>query len=92
VRRPPGAWPPVCPPSQPGSFPGQDTRWQLLSRCLDDTTTPLDVRPAGTMLLLYGQSVTRVVRLTTDDLRYDGHAIYLQAGAVPVLLPPGPPR
>jgi hypothetical protein len=60
-------------------------RWQLLSHCLDDATMPLDVRAAGALLLLYGQFVTRIVRLTTADLCHD---TYLHAGAAPVLLPP----
>jgi hypothetical protein len=38
-----------------------------------------------------GNAVTRIVRLTTDDLRHDGHDTYLQAGAAPVLLPPRSP-
>jgi len=49
---------------------------------------PLDVRAAGALLLLYGQFVTRIVCLTTADLRHDGHDTYLHAGAAPVLLPP----
>ena len=79
---------PAIPHTQPGRFPSEATRWQLLSRCLDDTAMPLDVRAAGALLLLYGQFVTRIVGLTTADLGHDGHDTYLQAGAAPALLPP----
>jgi hypothetical protein len=49
---------------------------------------PLDVRAAGTLLLLYGQFTSRITRLTAADLHHHGHDTYLQIGAAPVLLPP----
>jgi hypothetical protein len=79
---------PAIPHTQPGRFASEDARWQLLSRCLEDAAMPLDVRAAGALLLLYGQFVTRLIRLTTVDLRHDGRDAYLHAGAAPVLLPP----
>jgi len=39
---------PAIPHTQPGRFAGEDARWQLLSRCLDDAAMPLDVRMATT--------------------------------------------
>jgi hypothetical protein len=79
---------PVIPYTEPADIPGEDARWQLLRRCLDDTTMPLDVRAAGTLLLLYGQFTTRLARMTAGHLHHDGHDTYLQIGTTPVLLPP----
>jgi hypothetical protein len=79
---------PVIPHTEPAAFPGNDTRWQLLTRCLNDTSMPLDVRAAGTLLLLYGQFTSRIARLTTADLHHHGPGTYLQLGTSPVLLPP----
>jgi hypothetical protein len=32
---------PPIPHTEPADFPGEDARWQLLRRCLDDTSMPL---------------------------------------------------
>ncbi len=64
---------PVIPHTWPAGFPRDDARWQLLRRCLDDTSMPLDVRAARTLLLLYGQFATRLARMTAGDLAHDGH-------------------
>ena len=79
---------PVIPHTEPASFPGEDARWQLLRRCLDDTGIPLDARAAGTLLLLYGQFISRIARLTAGHLHHDGHDTYLRIDVTPVLLPP----
>ena len=39
--------------------------------CLTTTNTELATRIAGTLLLLYGQLVTRIVRLRLDGYRND---------------------
>jgi hypothetical protein len=79
---------PAIPHTEPADFPGEDTRWRLLRRCLDDTSMPLDIRAAGTLLLLYGQFTTRLARITAGHLEHDGHDIYLRIDTTPVLLPP----
>jgi hypothetical protein len=79
---------PVIPHTEPAGFPSEDTRWQLLRRCLNDTGMPLDVRAAGTLLLLYGQFTTRLARMTAGHLGHDGHDTYLRIGTTAVLLPP----
>jgi hypothetical protein len=79
---------PAIPHTEPADFPGEDARWQLLRRCLDDTSMPLDVRAAGTLVLLYGQFTTRLVRMTAGHLGHDGHDTYLRIDTTPVLLPP----
>ena len=79
---------PVIPHTEPADFPGEDARWQLLRRCLDDVSMPLDIRAAGVLLLLYGQFTTRLVRMTAGDLDHDGRDTYLRIDTTPVLLPP----
>ena len=49
---------------------------------------PLDVRTAGALLLLYGQFVSRLTRLTAADVEQHGHDTCLRLDTVPVLLPP----
>jgi hypothetical protein len=41
-----------------------DKRWNLLRRCLPDETMELRVRAAGTLVLRYGQTTTRIAELT----------------------------
>jgi len=79
---------PAIPRAEPADFPGEDARWQLLRRCLDDASMPLDVRAAGALLLLYGQFASRLARMTVGQLEHDGRDAYLRIGATPVLLPP----
>src|SRR6266700_92539 len=55
---------PGLPPSELAGLITEDSRWQLLGRCLRDPGIPLDVRTAGALLLLYGQFVSRLPRLT----------------------------
>jgi hypothetical protein len=60
----------------------------LLSRCLRDPGIPLDVRAAGALLLLYGQFVSRLTRLTAADIEQHGPDTCLRLDTIPVLLPP----
>lgn len=63
-------------------------RWDQLQRCLRDGSLPLHVRVAGSLLLLYGQPVSRTVQMTIVQISYrDGNA-YLTFDQHPVLLPP----
>ncbi|WP_206509816.1 hypothetical protein [Rhodococcus sp. KRD197] len=66
----------------------EDTRWALLRRCLHEDTTPLELRVAGALVLLYGYIPTRIVELTRNDLTTDESGTYLTLAAHPVLLPP----
>jgi hypothetical protein len=79
---------PAVPGQQPADFLGDDQRWQLLQRCLTDTTMPVGVRAAGALVLLFGLQLQRIRHLTTGQVtEKDGNA-YLTAGRRPVLLPP----
>ncbi|MGW4690732.1 hypothetical protein ACWEPM_38475 [Streptomyces sp. NPDC004244] len=61
--------------------------WAHLQRCLRDDTLPLDVRAAGTLMLLYGMPVSKITELTTDDL-CDGDQPALVLSVYPTVLPP----
>jgi hypothetical protein len=79
---------PALPRSELSGLITEDTRWQLLSRCLRDPGIPLDVRTAGALLLLYGQFASRLTRLTDADIEQHGTDTCLRLDTVPVLLPP----
>jgi hypothetical protein len=63
---------PALPRSELSGLITEDSRWHLLSRCLRDPGIPLDVRTAGALLLLYGQFVSRLTRLTAADIEQHG--------------------
>ncbi len=79
---------PAVPRQQPAGFLDDDQRWQLLQRCLTDSTMPVGVRAAGALVLLFGLQLQRIRHLTAAQItEKDGNA-YLTAGRRPVLLPP----
>jgi hypothetical protein len=79
---------PVLPRQGPADFLDDDQRWQLLQRCLTDTTMPIGVRAAGALVLLFGLQLQRIRHLTPGQVtEKDGNA-YLTAGRRPFLLPP----
>lgn len=64
-------------------------RWNQLQRCLRDDSLPLNVRVAGSLLLLYGQPVSRIAQMTTAQLTRDqDENAYLTFSQHPVLVPP----
>ncbi|QKW47151.1 hypothetical protein [Streptomyces microflavus] len=73
----------------PSDFLDTDELDAQLSRCLNDTGLPREVRIAGALSRLYALPLTRIVTLTAD--RYtqgaNGHG-YLTLERNPVLLPP----
>lgn len=80
---------PTFPHEQPTEFLDDDHRWQLLRRRLTDETLPLDVRVGGSLVLLFGLTVTRISHLTCEDVeqRPNGEA-WLRVGKKPLRLPP----
>lgn len=54
--------------------------WHYLRRCLGDETLPLDVRAAGSLILLYGMTTARISRLRRDELETDGTQVWLHLG------------
>ncbi len=54
---------------------------------LDNDETELMTRIAGTLLLLYGQLITRVVRLHRDDVQIVNGQVRLRLGGDPIAVP-----
>lgn len=67
----------------------QDERWALISRLLSDTATDPTDRVAGSILLLYGQPLSRIAAMTASQVtsREDETFLLLGRHEVPV---PGP--
>jgi integrase len=80
----------ALPPLQPArSAPvlTAQARLDLLSRALTDDQAPVRTRAAACLLLLFAQPISRIVRLTTDDLiRQDGQLL-LRLGEPPAPVP-----
>jgi hypothetical protein len=64
-----------------------DERWSMLNRLWHDSTIALDVRVGGSLVLLFGQHLSRIVRLTTDHIAGNDHAVTLTLDRTPVSLP-----
>lgn len=58
----------------------EDERLDVLGRLLTDQDIPKNLRVAGVIVLLYAQPITRIVRLTVDDVVHDGEAVLLRLG------------
>ncbi|MGW5342759.1 hypothetical protein [Streptomyces sp. HUAS TT3] len=64
-----------------------DERLNALGRLLTDTETPMRLRLAGVIVLLYAQPVSRIVRLTLDGVIRDGDTALLRLGKSPSPIP-----
>lgn len=58
----------------------EDERLDALGRLLTDAEIPMRLRAAGVIVLLYAQPVSRIVRLSVDDVIRDGDAVLLRLG------------
>ncbi|MEU5416103.1 hypothetical protein [Streptomyces clavifer] len=65
----------------------EDTHWDLLHQCLHDEDLPLDVRAAGSLLLLFGQHLTHVSALTTGHLGVQDSHHTIRLDSTPIRLP-----
>lgn len=65
----------------------QHRRLAILRRILNDDSLPPRARIAAALVLLYAQSVTRIVRLTVDDVIDDGATVIVRLGDPPSPLP-----
>lgn len=79
---------PSIPRHDPARILGEDERWHQLSRLLNDAALPVDVRAAGSLVLLFGLPASRVRHLRTDQLRERDGQMHLAIGSPPVLIPP----
>lgn len=64
-----------------------EQRWELTRRLLHDKTLTTIDRVAGLLVLLYGQSATRIVALTTDDVLRAEDQVKLRLGRHPLHIP-----
>ncbi len=77
---------PVMPAaSGPEQIP-DDERWATVQLLLHDNTIDTADRVAGLLVLLFGQPLSRIVRITIDEVSESGDSITL--GDTPLLMPP----
>ncbi|MBZ4322751.1 hypothetical protein [Streptomyces huiliensis] len=67
--------------------PGQHQRFATLRRVLADGSSDPRVRIAACLVLLFAQPVSRIVRLTTDDVLRDDAHVLLRLGDPPSPVP-----
>lgn len=66
-----------------------DDQLELARRLLHDPSVAgVEERVAGTLLLLYAQPLSRIVRLTLEDIAEDGGRMHLKLGENPLDVPP----
>jgi hypothetical protein len=65
----------------------QHRRLAILRRVLNDDSLPLRARVAAALVLLYAQPVSRIVRLTIDDITDDETTVTVRLGDPPSPLP-----
>ena len=61
--------PPAATPKNRTNVTDGDSRWATAQRLVDDNTIPADDRVAAALVVLYGQPLSRIARLTTNDIR-----------------------
>lgn len=64
-----------------------DQRWSLLNQLWHDSSVPLDVRVAGSLVLLFGQHLSRIACLDSDRIGEHDNRTTLVLDRTPVLLP-----
>ncbi|MEV6325818.1 hypothetical protein AB0M45_32335 [Nocardia sp. NPDC051787] len=74
-------------PARPGQPLTQHRRLQILRKLLTDNAINLRLRLAFTLLLLYGQPLSRVVRLTIDDVITTVDGVSIRFGEPPTPVP-----
>jgi hypothetical protein len=65
----------------------QHQRLATLRRLLTHDDIPLLTRVAATLMLLYAQPLTRILRLTIDDVLRQGNDVNIQSGDPPTPIP-----
>ena len=79
---------PLPPRQEPARLLAESDHIQQLDRCLTDEAMPLDLRARGALVLLFGMLVSRITRLTKDDVTADGQATCLAIDGHRLMLPP----
>jgi len=75
------------PPRSSGTATEPEQRWEQITRLLHDETVDLTDRVAGCLLLLYGQQLSRVVAMTTDQITDRDATVVLRLGRDEINLP-----
>lgn len=80
----------ILPGQSRGGGPAADDagRWATARRLLHDEGLELGDRVAGTLVLVYGQQLSRIVALTRDQLEVSSGGTALRLGATPIEVPP----
>ncbi len=68
---------PLAPPKVLRSPLDHEHRWNIARRLVTDAAIPTSERVAAALLVLYGQPLTRIARLTRDDIRHSGDGAVL---------------
>ena len=79
-----------APTRRSGTAIDADERWALVARLLHDDTLELTDRVAGALLLCYGQQLSRIAVMTTEQVhRHDDHdvVVSLRFGAHDITVP-----
>ena len=64
-----------------------DQRWSLLARLLHEDTLDLTDRVAGALLLCYGQQLSRIAVMTTDQVQRHPDSVSVRFGAHDITVP-----
>lgn len=70
-----------------GAATDQDKRWALVARLLHDQTLDPTDRVAGCLLLLYGQQLSRIAVMTTDQIINRDGTVFVRFGRNDVPVP-----
>lgn len=70
-----------------GTATDEDERWALIARLLHDNTLELTDRVAGSLLLCYGQQLSRIAVITTEQVHRRDDVISLRLGAHDLTVP-----
>lgn len=65
----------------------EDRRWELVRSLLHDDARAIEDRVAGLLVLLYGQPLARIARLTLDQVTDTPDGVTLLLGTIPVEMP-----
>jgi len=66
----------------------ESERLDHLNRLLDDRTLPVTPRLIGLLVLLFGQPLSRIVRIPRDAVTVDNAQVTIRLGQHPLTLPP----
>ena len=78
---------PLPPRQEPERLLAERDHIHQLDRCLADEAMPLDLRFGGALVLLFGMLVSRITRLTKDDVIEDNRTTWLAIDGHRLMLP-----